>query len=198
MGIYKYIRESWNKPSDEAEQLIRERLILWRKQPNTLRIDRPTRLDRARSLGYKAKNGIIIVRQRVNRGGRMRPMITGGRRPKHSRRKKVIDINYQTIAEQRANKKYVNCEVLNSYFVGKDGMDYWYEIILVDRSHPEIVADKGLSWIGDAHQRGRVFRGLTSSARKSRGLRWKGKGAEKVRPSRSAVWRRKAREKQLI
>ena len=35
------------------------------------------RIDRARSLGYKPKQGVIIVRQRVIRGGRMRPDIKG-------------------------------------------------------------------------------------------------------------------------
>ncbi len=34
-----------------------------------------------------------------------------------------------------------------------------------------------------AKKKGRAFRGLTSAGRKSRGLRRKGKGAEKVRPS---------------
>ena len=75
-------------------------------------------------------------------------------------------------------------EVLNSYFLAKDGTYSWYEVILVDREHPAVKADKQLS--GIAKQRGRVFRGLTSAGRKMRGLRWKGKGAEKVRPSANA------------
>ncbi len=41
----------------------RKRLAEWRKEPAVLRIDRPTRIDRARSLGYKAKQGFLIVRQ---------------------------------------------------------------------------------------------------------------------------------------
>ena len=44
--------------------------------------------------------------------------------------------------------------------------------------------DKGLMNL--ANQRGRVYRGLTSAGRKSRGLRGKGKGFEKMRPSRRA------------
>ncbi|KKT75754.1 MAG: 50S ribosomal protein L15e, partial [Candidatus Peregrinibacteria bacterium GW2011_GWA2_44_7] len=40
-----------------------------RKEPVTLVLEHPTRLDRARSLGYKAKQGCIVARQRVGRGG---------------------------------------------------------------------------------------------------------------------------------
>ena len=73
MGYLKYLRESWKHPSPELESLWKERLIQWRQEPVTLRIEHPTRLDRARSLGYKAKPGYVVVRQRVDRGGRMRP-----------------------------------------------------------------------------------------------------------------------------
>lgn len=190
MGYLKYMREAWKKPKANFE-LWTQRLIQWRKEPSTLRIERPTRIDRARSLGYKAKQGYIIVRQRVIRGGHMRPKITGGRRPRHSRRRLVLDKNYQRIAEERAAKKFRNCEVLNSYWVGKDGKHYWYEIILVDSSHPSILADPRISWIGENQHKGRVIRGLTSAGRKSRGLRHKGRGAEHLRPSRHAAYVRK-------
>jgi len=179
MGMYKYLREAWKKPTDSIIEVQRQRMISWRKQPVTLRIEHPTRIDRARSLGYKAKQGFIIVRQRVNRGGKMREDNLGGRRPKTSRLKKVLDKNYQTIAEERAARKYVNCEVLNSYLVGKDGKHAWFEVIMIDRCHPNITRDLHLRMV--AAQRGRVYRGLTSASRKSRGLRNKGFGAEKAR-----------------
>ncbi len=191
MGVYKYIRNLWKKPKENP--LWRERLIQWRREPNTVRISRPTRLDRARSLGYKAKGGILIVRQRISRSKRMRPGNLKGRRPKTFRHKKVTNMNYQQICEQRANKKFPNCEVLNSYYVAEDGKSFWYEIILVDRAHPQIIADKDLNWISITQ--GRAFRGLTSSGRKARGLRNKGKGAEKLRPSRNAVYKIKAKSK---
>lgn len=98
-------------------------------------------------------------------------------------------MNYQTIAEQRAVKHYPNCEVLNSYEVGKDGIHYWYEIILVDVSHPAITSDPQLKWMTE--EKGRAFRGLTSSAKRSRGLRWKGLGTEHLRPSRTANKKRR-------
>lgn len=188
MGLYKYIREAWKKPKDSLKELYRERLIAWRREPVTVRIDRPTRLDRARSLGYKAKQGIIVVRQRVGRGGRMRPQFKAGRRPKAMRRKKIVAKNYQQVAEERAHKKFKNCEVLNSYKVAQDGIYYWYEVILVDRYHPQTLkSDK--KWI--TLKRGRAQRGLTSAGRKGRGLRGnKGLGAEKLRPSLRAKGRR--------
>lgn len=175
MGLYKYLKQNWEKnPS-----LQHDRMIQWRTEPVTVKLEHPTRLDRARALGYRAKQGVFVVRQRIERGGRMRPKIKKGRRSKHTRRRLVLDMNYQTVAERRSVKSYPNCEVLNSYFVGKDGINYWYEVILVDRSHPAVLKDKQLS--GIAFQKRRAFRGLTSASRKSRGLRRKGLGAEKVR-----------------
>jgi large subunit ribosomal protein L15e len=179
MGLYKYLRLAWKKPTDEQENIYKQRLILWRKQPATVRVLNPTRIDRARSLGYKAKQGFIIVRQRVDRGGRMRSSDRGGRRPKANRRFKVVDKNYQWIAEERSVQTYKNCEVLNSYYVGEDGKHYWYEVILIDRAHPNIQRDVILRNV--AAQRGRVFRGLTSAGKRSRGVRLKGKGSEKVK-----------------
>jgi large subunit ribosomal protein L15e len=181
MGMYKYIRQNWNKPDEKMIEVYKKRLVEWRKQPVTLRIERPTRLDRARALGYKAKQGYVLIRQRVERGGRKRENIRGGRRPKHNRQLKILSMNYQHVAERRAAEKHINCEVLNSYFVGKDEHSFWYEIILVDKNHPSILADDRINWIANPKNTGRVFRGLTSAARKSRGLRSKGKGAEKVR-----------------
>ena len=171
-------------------ELWKQRLVTWRREPVTVRIERPTRLDKARSLGYKSLQGFVLVRQRVNRGGRMRPKMRKGRRPKTQRRKKIVAKSHQTIAEERSNKKYPNCEVLNSYWVAEDGKYKWYEIILIDPEHPVIKSRKNLKWINEPQHRGRVYRGLTSSGRKSRGLRNKGKGAEKVRPSLRAKGRK--------
>lgn len=182
MGLYKYVREAWKK--QENSGLWKERLIKWRDEPTCLRIEHPTRIDRARSLGYKAKQGFIMLRQRVSRGGRMRPNPRHPRRSKAMSRRRDLAMSYQVVAEQRAVSKYPNCEVLNSYYVAEDGNNLWYEVILVDRSHPAILADPSIGWIFS--HKGRVNRGLTSAARKSRGFRHKGKGSEKFRPSRKA------------
>jgi len=180
---YSYIRETWKKPEKNLGELLRSRLIEWRKGETVVRIEKPTRLDRARALGYKAKTGFVVVRVRILRGGRKRPKRRKGRRSKRQTIRKTLKMNYQWIAEQRAQRKYPNMEVLNSYWVGKDGIHYFYEVILVDPSRPEIKADKNLNWIISKKHKGRVFRGLTSAARKSRGLRKKGVRAIKVRPS---------------
>ena len=192
MGIYKHIRETWKNPKVNLGEIWQKRILDWKNQDATVRIEKPTRIDRARSLGYKAKQGYIIVRQRLVRGGRKRETIRSGRRSKHFGRRKDIDKSYQSVAEERTARKYPNCEVLNSYYVGEDGYYFWYEIILIDRSHPQILADPRINWIFRSKHKGRVFRGLTSSAKKSRGLRKnKGKGAEKLRPSRTANWKRR-------
>lgn len=190
MGMYKYIQNLWKKPKKNMPELWKARLVQWRKEPVSVRIEKPTRLDKARSLGYKALQGFIIVRQRVSRGGRMRPHINKARRSKNKRQKKIVAKSYQRVAEERANKKYPNCEVLNSYWVSEDGNNVWYEIILVDKNHPVIKSRKELKWISEPQHRNRVERGLTSAGKKSRGLRIKGKGSEKARPSLRANKRR--------
>ncbi len=120
----------------------------------------------------------------------MRPQMKSGRRSKTQRRRKIVNKSYQTVAEERANRKFHNCEVLNSYFIAQDGKHYWFEVILVDPDSPSILSDPKIRWIAQKQHSGRVFRGLTSSGRKSRGLRNRGKGAEKIRPSLGAHQRR--------
>ena len=190
MGVYQRIAELWKQPKESLGELWKQRLIQWRREPVTLRIDKTTRTDRARSLGYTAKQGILVIRQRVSRGTHERPDISGCRKSKNMRIRKDLRKNYQLIAEERAGFAYPNCEVLNSYFVGKDGMHYWYEIILVDRTHPAIAADHRYAWSTKPGHRGRVHRGLTSAGKKMRGLMYKGRGVEKARPSRRANDRR--------
>ena len=168
MSLYQNIREAWRKPTPEFKEFLRQRLIEWRKEPVTLRVEHPTRLDRARAIGYRAKPGFIIIRQRVNRGGRMKPQIRNGRRPKRYGRKSIIGMNYQYVAEQRASKKYPNLEVLNSYYLAQDGMRFWFEIILVDKNHPSIKADKRINWISRGANRSRLKRGLTHAASSSK------------------------------
>ncbi len=189
-SMYAYIREAWKKPYDgEMGKLMWIRLQKWRREPAVVRIERPTRLDRARALGYKAKKGVIVVRVRIRRGGRRASRPARRRKTKKQMvSRKTPKKSLQWIAEERANRRYPNMEVLNSYWVGEDGKYKWFEVILIDRSHPAILSDPQLS--GVARQRGRVFRGLTSAARKSRGLRRRGRGAEKVRPSYRANFRR--------
>jgi large subunit ribosomal protein L15e len=186
MGMYKAIRELWKKPKENLGELYKERLIAWRREDAITKIERPTRLDSARSLGYKPKKGIVLFRIRVKRGGRKRLQRKNGRRSKTQRRRKIVGMSYQWVAEQRAQRKFTNLEVLNSYFVAEDGLHRWFEVIMVDPYRPEIKADKNLNWICFRKHTNRALRGKTSAGRSSRGLMNKGIGAEKLRPSRRA------------
>ena len=149
--MYRHLREAWKRPEDSyIKEVMTQRAIVWRRQPSSVRIDKPTRLDRARNLGYKAKHGVIVVRTRVRRGGRrkLRPVL--GRRQKRMGVKKFTPAkSKQLIAEERTARKYPNLEVLNSYWVWQDGRYKWYEVILVDPNHPAIKSDKDLGWIAN-------------------------------------------------
>jgi len=184
-SIYSYIGDQWKSPSKEHKALQKDRLFHYRREDATVKVEKPTRIDRARALGYKAKQGYIMARTRIRRGGMHKHAITSGRRAKRTGIAKItMRKSLQMIAEERTAKKYPNLEILNSYWVAEDGRYKWYEMIMVDPHHPVIMADPKISWICSRAQKGRVHRGLTSSGKKSRGLMNKGKGAEKVRPSR--------------
>ncbi len=186
---YKYIAEEWAKPEKSfVEELMRQRLIEWRKQNTVTRIERPTRLDKARKLGYKAKQGFVVARTRVRRGNLRKIRPKSGRRQKRMGVKKFKPAkSLRLIAEERTARKFPNLEVLNSYWVGEDGRSKWFEVILVDPSSPSIKSDKDVNWITEPQHKRRVFRSLTSAGKKIRSLRHKGKGAEKVRPSKRKV-----------
>lgn len=198
MGFTQQLRQTFqnefkgvkSKEYDYAK-LYRERMIKFRKSKQAIvRLKRPTNLARAKSLGYKAKEGFVVVRVRVRKGSGMHRRPTKGRRPKRMGVKKLTRrISIQSIAEKRVHKKHPNCEVLNSYKIGEDGRHHYYEAILVDVSHPAIKKDRKIRWITKKSHRGRAERGKTSAGRRCRGLRsrrGKGKGAEKTRPSQHA------------
>ena len=179
-SMYGYVRDAWKKPAESGvKKLLWERMQTWRRQGAVVRLERPTRIDRARELGYKAKQGIIVVRASIRRGGWMHEQRC--RTNRMGMRKATPGKNLQSIAEERVATRYPNMEVLNSYWVGQDGKSKYYEVILVDRNSPSVLADKNLAWVADT--RGRVFRGKTSSGRKARGLHNRGTGTEKCRPS---------------
>lgn len=181
-SFYGYVRDAWKDPDNTYVKDLRwERLQKWRKEGSLVRIERPTRIDRARSLGYKAKQGIIIARAKVRRGGLRKSRYVRGRRTQRMGKNKMTPgKSIQRIAEERASRKYPNMEVLNSYWVAEDGMSKWYEVILVDPAHPVIQNDKNLNWICKSSQKGRAYRGKTSAGRKGRGMMGRGKGTEKL------------------
>ncbi|QGA54489.1 50S ribosomal protein L15e [Sulfolobus sp. E5-1-F] len=192
LSMYHYIENTWNS-EEWKKSVLRQRLIEWRKEPSIVRLAKPTRLNRARSLGYKAKQGFVIVRVRVRRGGLNKPRPNKGRRPK---RMGVYGYGpakgYRWIAEERAARKYPNLEVLGSYYVGEDGLYKYYEIVMVDPSHAVIKSDPKYKWLQDPSNRNRVFRGLTSAGKKARGLR-KSRG---LKGTVKHKWSRKQKERE--
>ena len=184
-SFYSHIKEAWKDPDDgKLADLQWQRKQDWRDQGAIVRVDRPTRLDRARELGYKAKQGIVVARVSVRKGTARK------QRPNKGRRSKRMGVNrigrrkgIQRIAEERASRKFRNLRMLNSYWVGEDGSQKWFEVIMVDPEHPAIQNDDDLNWICDDSHRGRAFRGTTSAGKQSRGLTGKGTGSEHTRPS---------------
>jgi len=78
MGAYKYLEELFKKKqSDLLRFLLRVRCWQYRQLNAIHRASRPMRPDKARRLGYKAKQGYVIYRIRVRRGGRKRPVPKG-------------------------------------------------------------------------------------------------------------------------
>jgi len=138
MGAQKYLTQTWlGREKGDLQRYLRQLAVTWRREPTVHRIEHPTRLDRARSLGYKAKQGYVVVRVRIRKGGARKP------RPRAGRRQKALGVtrftraaSLKNIAEEKARKRYPNLRVLNSYYVWEDGMHHWYETILRDPDNP--------------------------------------------------------------
>ena len=140
--MYRQISKTWQDIFHEKAGNIRARAVQLRKEPVMMRVERPWRLDRARSLGYKAKEGVIIVRTRVSRGGMRRQRPTSGRRPKHMGVLKMkSDVSSQSVAERRVSERFPNMKVLGSYPVWEDGRFAWFESILIDPLSPGVRKD---------------------------------------------------------
>ncbi|MEM2963059.1 MAG: hypothetical protein QXW70_01095 [Candidatus Anstonellales archaeon] len=160
MRAHKYITMNFRKSYVEKSESYRTRLHAWRKEPAITRVSCPSNIARARTLGYKAKEGYVIARVRIARGRRKRRTPKGGRKPGKNIMFVSPSTSLQAQAEVRAARKFAPHEVLNSYWVGQDGNYKYFEVILIS---PEKVPELNL-------QKGRAFRGLTHSGRKHRGL----------------------------
>lgn len=78
MGAYRYVQELYRKKqSDVMRYLLRIRVWQYRQLTKMHRAPRPSRPDKARRMGYRAKQGYCIYRIRVRRGGRKRPVPKG-------------------------------------------------------------------------------------------------------------------------
>jgi large subunit ribosomal protein L15e len=194
MGAYKYIQEMFRKKqSDGMRFLLRIRCWNFRQLAAVHRASRPTRPDKARRLGYKAKQGFAVYRVRIRRGGRKRPVAKGqvyGKPKSCGVNQLKNQRSLQAVAEERVGRRCKALRVLNSYWVAEDSTYKYYEVICVDPFHKAVRRDPEIQWICKPVAKHREMRGLTSANRKSRGL-GKGHGYSKtIGGSRRANWKR--------
>ncbi|MBI5060980.1 MAG: 50S ribosomal protein L15e [Candidatus Aenigmarchaeota archaeon] len=130
MGMYKYVKEAFEKLFAERSSSLRNRMACWRKESTVERVESPTNLVRARELGFKAKKEFVIARVRVRHGKRARRKPDQGRKPGKSRKRVEPGVSLQRIAENKAAKRFRNLRALNSYFIGEDGVNKYFEVIL--------------------------------------------------------------------
>jgi len=192
-GLYQHVRQTWKRPKDALPHMYRQtRMAQWRREPVNCRIERPTRLDAARRMGYKAKQGIVLIRTRVRRGGLRKGKIHMKRKPSKAGISKItMAKNTQRMAEERVARHFPNLEVLNSYWVGQDGKHKFFEVIMIDTHHPAIINDKQLGVFSKLQTARRPTVDVLTVARPPLEsvdvvLHNKGKGAEKLRPSLKA------------
>ncbi|GJV82346.1 60S ribosomal protein L15 [Artemisia annua] len=194
MGAYTYVSELWRKKqSDVMRFMQRVRCWEYRQLPSIVRVTHPTRPDKARRMGYKAKQGYVIYRVRVRRGGRKRPVPKGivyGKPTNQGVTQLKFQRSKRSVAEERAGRKLGGLKVLNSYWLNEDSTYKYFEVILVDPAHAAIRNDPRINWICNPVHKHRELRGLTSAGKKYRGLRGKGHLNHKQRPSRRATWKR--------
>jgi large subunit ribosomal protein L15e len=193
MGAYKYLEELWKKKqSDVLNFILRLRTWEYRQLPVLHRAQRPSRPDKARRLGFKAKQGYVVYRIRIRRGGRKRPVSKGivyGKPASQGIVKLKPTRSLRATAEERVGRALSGLRVLNSYWVAQDGTYKYYEVILVDPNSNSIRNDARINWIVNPVHKHREIRGLTSAGKKSRGLRVKGHKAKNLRPSRRGNWK---------
>merc|ERR1719331_2985540 len=199
MGAYKYLQELWRKKkSDVMRFVMRVRCWEYRQLPQVHRAQKPSRLDKARACGYKAKQGYAVYRARIRRGGRKRAVGKGivYGKPVHGGIRKLKKArSHRSVAEEKIGRRCSNMRVLNSYWVGQDAAYKFYEVIVVDPAHNAIKKDPRINWIVSEKHNKRELRGLTSAGKKYRGFRQKGYKANKLRPSRRADWKRRNTQK---
>jgi len=178
MGAYKYLEELWKKKqSDVMNFLLRVRCWEYRQMPAISRVPRPTRPDKARRLGYKAKQGFVVYRVRVRRGNRKRQNAKGivyGKPGGQGINELKPKRSHRAIAEERIGRRCGNLRVLNSYWVNQDAAYKYYEVILVDVQHSAIRNDPRINWLCNPVHKHRELRGLTRAGRKARGVAGKG------------------------
>merc|ERR1711871_892905 len=195
MGAYKYLQELWRKKkSDTMRFVMRVRCWEYRQLATIHKASKPSRLDKARAVGFKAKQGYAVYRVRIRRGGRKRAVGKGivYGKPVHGGIRKLKKArSHRSVAEEKIGRRCSNMRVLNSYWVGQDAVCKFFEVIVVDPAHTAIKDDPRINWIVSEKHNKRELRGLTSAGKKYRGLRQKGYKANALRTSRRHNWRKR-------
>ncbi|TRM66339.1 ribosomal protein L23/L15e core domain-containing protein [Schizophyllum amplum] len=175
--IQYYIGELYKKKqSDVLRFLLRVRCWEYRQLNVIHRASRPSRPDKARRLGYKAKQGYVVYRVRPTAS----PFARGVNHLKPQR-------GLRSTAEERVGRRCGNLRVLNSYWINQDGVYKYYEVILVDPNHKAIRRDPRINWIVNPVHKRREARGLTSIGKQNRGL---GKGSRHNHTTAHATWKK--------
>lgn len=194
MGAYKYMEElAKRKQCDSMRYIQRLRTWEYRQLPTVHRAVTLSRPDKARRLGFKAKQGFAVFRTRVRRGGRKKKNSKGivyGKPVNQGINKMKPARSLKSFAEERVGRRASNMRVLNSYWVGEDATYKYFEVITVDPSHTSIRGDPRINWIVSSKHKHRELRGLTAAGRKARGLQGKGVKNNRFSPSRRAVWKK--------
>ena len=195
MGAYKYLSELWKrKQSDVMRFVLRMRTWEYRQLPTIHKCNRPSRPDKARMLGYKRKQGFVIYRIRIRRGGRKKMVPKGivyGKPVHQGVNQMPKKKSLRSVAEERIGRKCANLRLLNSYWVAQDATYKYFEAILLDPQHNAIRKNPKYNWICNPNKKHREARGLTSTGKKHRGLRIKGHRGKKIRPSVHSDWKRR-------
>lgn len=195
MGAKSYILEIWrNKQSDALRFLRRLRAWKLRQMPAVHRVQHPTNPAKARAVGYKCKQGYVVLRSRVRRGNRKKQNPKGivyGKPTNQGINETKAKRNLRAVAEEKAARKATNLRVLNSYWVCQDSTYKWFEVVLVDPSHNAIRNDPRINWICKGTGKHRELRGLTAAGKKYRGLKSPSTRSGRLRPSRRACMKRR-------
>ncbi|CAN4099682.1 unnamed protein product [Withania somnifera] len=152
--------ELWRKKRSDVMRFLRE-----------VRVTRPTHPDKARRLGYKAKQGYVVYRVCVKRGGRKRPASKGivyGKPTNQGVTQLKFQRSKRSVADERAGRKLGGLRVLNSYWINEDSTYKYYEVILIDAAHVAVRNDPRINWICNPVHKHRELRGLTSAGKKYR------------------------------
>lgn len=193
MAFTQILREIHRKKqTDIMKYMTRVAVVEARQNDVVHRKEKPLFLDRARKLGYKAKQGVTVWGVRIRKGDAIRNYNNGNTRGKcvnagiHQIKS---TLNKQALAEQIIGQQLGSLRILGSYKIGQDLRYHHFEVIMVDPNHNAVRNNRVLNWICNPVHKHREMRGLTSAGRKSRGLGHGIKYNNTKGGSRKAAWR---------